>query len=73
MVDHDSDNFTSYTVPGTLGVVDHDVVEVSNLHRQILHTEGRIDMPKADSIGEAVTGSVLAIMWGHYCLMCSEQ
>ncbi|XP_043219783.1 LOW QUALITY PROTEIN: adenylyltransferase and sulfurtransferase MOCS3-like [Amphibalanus amphitrite] len=41
---------------GTLGVVDHDVVEVSNLHRQILHTEGRINTPKANSIGEAVAG-----------------
>ncbi|XP_037087924.1 LOW QUALITY PROTEIN: adenylyltransferase and sulfurtransferase MOCS3-like [Pollicipes pollicipes] len=39
---------------GTLGVVDHDVVEVSNLHRQILHTEQRLNTSKASSIGQAV-------------------
>lgn len=32
---------------GKLGVVDHDVVEMSNLQRQILHTESRVNMPKA--------------------------
>jgi molybdopterin/thiamine biosynthesis adenylyltransferase/rhodanese-related sulfurtransferase len=34
---------------GTLGVVDHDVVDLSNLQRQILHDSGRIGAPKADS------------------------
>ena len=34
---------------GTLGVVDHDVVERSNLQRQILHTDARVGSPKVDS------------------------
>jgi adenylyltransferase/sulfurtransferase len=34
---------------GTLGIVDMDVVDVSNLQRQILHTNDRIGMPKVES------------------------
>ena len=34
---------------GTLGVVDHDVVDLSNLQRQILHTNDRIGMLKVES------------------------
>ncbi|KAG0331461.1 Peptidyl-prolyl cis-trans isomerase cyp6 [Podila humilis] len=34
---------------GRLGIVDHDVVDTSNLHRQIIHNEARQDMPKAHS------------------------
>lgn len=34
---------------GTLGLVDHDVVDLSNLQRQILHTNDRIGMPKVES------------------------
>jgi sulfur-carrier protein adenylyltransferase/sulfurtransferase len=34
---------------GTLGVVDMDVVDLSNLQRQILHTNDRIGMPKVES------------------------
>ncbi|CAO1616736.1 unnamed protein product [Parajaminaea phylloscopi] len=40
---------------GNITVVDHDVVERSNLARQILHTEGRVGMPKVESIRDAVT------------------
>lgn len=39
---------------GTLGLVDHDVVDRSNLQRQILHTEARIDTPKVASAREAL-------------------
>ncbi|WFD33703.1 hypothetical protein MCUN1_000516 [Malassezia cuniculi] len=41
-------------VVGHITIVDNDVVEVSNLARQILHNERRIGMPKAESIAEAV-------------------
>lgn len=34
---------------GTIGIIDNDVVDRSNLQRQILHTEDRIGMPKVDS------------------------
>ncbi|KAF8510947.1 molybdenum cofactor synthesis 3 [Hysterangium stoloniferum] len=34
---------------GRLGIVDHDTVDISNLHRQILHTEARVGMSKAAS------------------------
>src|SRR5438477_1230058 len=34
---------------GTIGFVDSDVVDVSNLQRQILHTEDRIGMRKTES------------------------
>jgi sulfur-carrier protein adenylyltransferase/sulfurtransferase len=34
---------------GTIGLVDMDVVDLSNLQRQILHTNDRIGMPKVES------------------------
>ncbi len=40
---------------GTLGLVDHDVVDMSNLQRQILHTNDRIGMPKVESARQTLT------------------
>lgn len=34
---------------GTLGLVDADTVDESNLHRQVIHMETRVDMPKVES------------------------
>ncbi|MEE9383990.1 MAG: molybdopterin-synthase adenylyltransferase MoeB [Nannocystaceae bacterium] len=34
---------------GTLGIVDDDVVDESNLQRQVLHTQDRVGMPKVES------------------------
>ncbi len=34
---------------GTIGIVDNDTIELSNLQRQIAHSTERIGMPKADS------------------------
>lgn len=34
---------------GTIGIIDHDTVDMSNLQRQILHTNDRIGMPKVES------------------------
>lgn len=34
---------------GTIGLVDYDTVEISNLNRQILHSRSRIGMPKVES------------------------
>ncbi|KAI0243681.1 hypothetical protein L0F63_002375 [Massospora cicadina] len=47
-----------FTVPGQLGFVDHDLVEASNLHRQIIHNEAREGLPKALSAKAAVEGYV---------------
>jgi molybdopterin/thiamine biosynthesis adenylyltransferase len=39
---------------GQLTVVDHDVVDATNLQRQIAHTLDRIGQPKAESLREAI-------------------
>lgn len=39
---------------GTLGIVDGDVVDVSNLQRQVIHTTDRVGVPKVDSAEEAI-------------------
>jgi molybdopterin/thiamine biosynthesis adenylyltransferase len=40
---------------GTLGLVDSDTVDLTNLQRQIVHTTGRIGAPKTDSAGATLT------------------
>ena len=40
---------------GTIGIVDFDVVDASNLQRQILHNVDRIGQPKVDSARETLT------------------
>lgn len=39
---------------GTLGIIDDDVVDESNLQRQIIHGQSDIDKPKAQSAAESV-------------------
>ncbi|MEP5762511.1 MAG: molybdopterin-synthase adenylyltransferase MoeB [Litoreibacter sp.] len=39
---------------GTIGVVDDDVVDTSNLQRQVIHTDARLGMPKVFSAQEAM-------------------
>ena len=39
---------------GTIGFVDDDVVDASNLQRQILHATDRVGMPKVDSAAAAI-------------------
>ncbi|KKC37914.1 thiamine biosynthesis protein ThiF [Devosia epidermidihirudinis] len=39
---------------GTLGVVDHDTVSLSNLQRQMIHTTESVGVSKADSAGRFV-------------------
>ncbi|KAE9596377.1 hypothetical protein Lal_00048825 [Lupinus albus] len=38
---------------GRLGIVDHDLVELNNMHRQIIHTESYIGQPKVKSAASA--------------------
>ena len=47
--------------PARVVIVDDDIVEVSNLHRQILHTTERAGMFKVRSAEEALSGSGLSI------------
>jgi molybdopterin/thiamine biosynthesis adenylyltransferase/rhodanese-related sulfurtransferase len=39
---------------GTLGIVDDDEVDLSNLQRQVIHTSDRIGVPKVDSAEETI-------------------
>ena len=39
---------------GTIGIVDSDVVEVSNLQRQVIHSTETIGIPKAESAKQAI-------------------
>lgn len=48
---------------GTVGLVDGDVVEVSNLHRQVAHSTDRVGMPKVES--------AIAYLKGYVQLMLS--
>jgi sulfur-carrier protein adenylyltransferase/sulfurtransferase len=41
---------------GTLGIVDDDVVDLSNLQRQVIHSTGRVGVPKVDSAEETIKG-----------------
>jgi sulfur-carrier protein adenylyltransferase/sulfurtransferase len=41
---------------GTLGIVDDDVVDLSNLQRQVIHANDRIGVPKVDSAEQTING-----------------
>jgi sulfur-carrier protein adenylyltransferase/sulfurtransferase len=40
---------------GTLGIVDDDTVDLSNLQRQVIHSTQRVGVPKVDSAEETIT------------------
>jgi molybdopterin-synthase adenylyltransferase len=39
---------------GTIGIIDHDAVSISNLQRQIIHTTSRVGLPKTTSAKETI-------------------
>jgi sulfur-carrier protein adenylyltransferase/sulfurtransferase len=39
---------------GTLGIVDNDVVDLSNLQRQVIHSSDRVGVPKVDSAEQTI-------------------
>jgi sulfur-carrier protein adenylyltransferase/sulfurtransferase len=41
---------------GTLGIVDDDLVDESNLQRQVIHSTGRVGMPKTESARRTIEG-----------------
>lgn len=51
---------------GTLGFVDGDVVEPSNLHRQIAHSTARVGMLKVDSLAAYCKEYVLSLLLSIY-------
>jgi molybdopterin/thiamine biosynthesis adenylyltransferase/rhodanese-related sulfurtransferase len=41
---------------GTLGIVDNDEVDLSNLQRQVIHSQDRIGVPKTESAKQTIAG-----------------
>ncbi|MBL6078366.1 molybdopterin-synthase adenylyltransferase MoeB [Belnapia sp. T18] len=41
---------------GTIGIVDHDALELSNLQRQVIHSTARLGRNKAESAAETLAG-----------------
>lgn len=59
---------------GTLGLVDHDVVDRSNLQRQILHTDARVGMPKVASARQSIEALNPGVkMQGHEAHLTSAN
>lgn len=52
---------------GTIGIVDGDTVETSNLHRQILHSTDKVDVLKVDSAIEYLKSYVPTSLYGTLC------
>jgi len=48
---------------GRIGVVDHDDVDVSNLHRQVIHDESKVGVNKAESAAASIKKFVL--LWKY--------
>ncbi|OXB62017.1 hypothetical protein ASZ78_003188 [Callipepla squamata] len=58
---------------GRLGLVDHDVVETSNLQRQVLHGEARRGLPKAASAAAALRELNSSVHYVPYCRALSPR
>lgn len=58
---------------GTLGLVDGDVVEVSNLHRQVAHSTGRVGMMKVDSAVAYLKGLNPTIIYNAHATHLTPQ
>lgn len=59
---------------GRLGLLDYDVVELSNLHRQVLHTELTQGQPKALSAAQAISRMNSTVQCVPYHLqLCREN
>lgn len=58
---------------GRLGLLDYDVVELSNLHRQVLHTELTQGQPKALSAAQAISRLNSSVHCVPYHLQLSRE
>uniref|UniRef100_A0A914D4Y4 Adenylyltransferase and sulfurtransferase MOCS3 homolog n=1 Tax=Acrobeloides nanus TaxID=290746 RepID=A0A914D4Y4_9BILA len=57
---------------GRLGIIDHDVVALNNLHRQIMHDENRIGLLKTESLKESINRINSAVVVEIYSFLLSE-
>ncbi|KAL7924409.1 hypothetical protein ACQKWADRAFT_286658 [Trichoderma austrokoningii] len=57
----------------TLGLVDGDAVEVSNLHRQVAHSTGRVGMMKVDSAVAYLKGLNPAVTYNAHATHLTPQ
>jgi molybdopterin/thiamine biosynthesis adenylyltransferase/rhodanese-related sulfurtransferase len=59
---------------GTLGVVDHDVVELSNLQRQVIHPTGAVGTSKVESAARTIAGvNPHVVLEGHAVALSSAN
>jgi molybdopterin/thiamine biosynthesis adenylyltransferase len=58
---------------GTLGVVDDDVVSLSNLQRQVLHETGDIGRPKTESAADSIAEMNPNVAIEEYCLRLTAK
>ncbi|XP_068731707.1 adenylyltransferase and sulfurtransferase MOCS3-like isoform X1 [Montipora capricornis] len=58
---------------GCIGIVDYDTVEVSNLHRQVLHTEERVNISKAESIKIQLNQLNSSVQCIPYCMQLTSS
>jgi len=59
---------------GNIGIVDDDVVELSNLQRQIIHTTRGIGRNKVESAAEAITAlNPEVTVQLHKCRLCADN
>lgn len=58
---------------GTIGVIDDDVVDNSNLQRQVIHTDARIGLPKVQSAAQAMVAQNPFVTVKPYARRLSED
>ncbi|OJV76446.1 MAG: hypothetical protein BGO37_10305 [Cellulomonas sp. 73-92] len=57
---------------GTIGIVDDDVVSVSDLHRQVIHSAGAVGEPKVDSAARRLAGLAPLVVVRRYPVRLDE-
>ena len=58
---------------GRIGIVDSDVVDLSNLQRQILHTEADVGIPKALSAAQSMNAINSGITVEPHCMLVDDD
>lgn len=58
---------------GTIGIIDDDVVSLSNLQRQIIHTTGRVGDPKIESATDAMKALNPHVLVRHHNVRLTED